>query len=147
MLRLFKSDEYQNDLNNQLGEDMLEKVCQMFGSSHIKNSFYHIPTSSEAYVEVNKNNPPKVPIYPPFLPSVASNAIYVGHNFDHKSRFDQDSVNAAILAPPLYAYIMSAYSSQPMSDIINSKMRIEHLNYYLRFHNSHGNTNTIKKFM
>jgi hypothetical protein len=40
---------------------------------------------------------------------------------------------------------MSAYLSQSISDVIKSKTRIDHLNYYLRFHNSHGDTNTIKK--
>ena len=32
-----------------------------------------------------------------------------------------------------------------MSKVIKNKTRIDHLSYYLHFHNSHGDTNTIKK--
>jgi hypothetical protein len=77
MSRILKSDDYQNYLNDPLGEDMLEKASKLFGSTHIKG-FYHTPMTSKDYDEVNIKDPPKGPIYPPFLPSVASNAIDVG---------------------------------------------------------------------
>ena len=112
----------------------MKKACKLFGSSPIAG-FYHVPTSSEAYGGVNEKDPLKGQIYPLFLPSVASNGIDVGKYVDHKSRFNPASVNAATLAPPLYTSIMSVYSSQPISDVIKRKMRINHLNYYLRFHN------------
>ena len=32
-----------------------------------------------------------------------------------------------------------------MPDVINDNTRIAHVNYYLRFHNSHGDCNTTKK--
>ena len=143
MSSLFKSDKYQDYLTNPLGEAMFEKACKLFGSSPI-TGVYHVPASSEAYNEVNEKDPLKGQVYPPFLPSVASNGIDVGKDFDRRSRFDLDSDSAAILAPPLYTYIMSAYSSQPISNVIKSRTGIDHLNYYLRFHNSHGDTSTIK---
>ena len=91
-----------------------------------------------------KNNPQKGQIYPPFLQSVASNEIDVGNNFDHRSRFHLDSLNAAILSPPLYIYLMSAYSIQLISDVSKVRTRIDHLNYYLRFHNSHEDTAKLR---
>ena len=71
MSSLFKSDKYQDYLTNPLGVGMFEKACKLFGSSPIAG-FYHVPTSSEAYDEVNEKDPPKGQIYPHFLPSVAS---------------------------------------------------------------------------
>ena len=72
---------------------MFVKACKLFGSSPIERS-YHVPTSSEVYNEVNEKYPPKVPIYPLFLTSAASNGIDAGKSFDRRSRFYPDSVNA-----------------------------------------------------
>jgi hypothetical protein len=91
-----------------------------------------------------KNILPKVKYILPF-PSSASNGTDFEKDFDQKSRFNPDSVSATILAPPLYTYIMSAYSGQAMSDVIKNKTRIDHVSYYLHFPNSHGDTNTTKE--
>ena len=74
--RLPQNGIYQKYLADPLGEGMFEKACKLFGSSPIERS-YHVPTSSETYNEVNEKDTPKGPIYPPFLPSVASNGIDV----------------------------------------------------------------------
>ena len=145
MSNILKNDDYQDYLNDLLEEGVLEKISKLVGSSHIK-WYHHISPTSEAYNKVNKKDPPKGPTNPSCLPNSTSSVIDVGKDFDQKNRFDPDSINATILAPPpLYAYVMSTYSGQSISDVIKSKMRIDHLNYYLHFHNRHGDTNTIKK--
>jgi hypothetical protein len=101
VLKILKSDDHQDYLNSPLREGMTEKVSKLFSSSHI-NRCYHASPMSESYNKVNEKDPPKGPVYPPFLPSFASNTIDVRKYSDHKSRFDPDSANAAILAPPLY---------------------------------------------
>ena len=40
---------------------------------------------------------------------------------------------------------MSAYTGKPMREVMNDNSRIVHLNYYLRFHNSHGECSPIKR--
>ena len=112
MSNVLKSDDYQDYFNGPLGEGMLKKISKLFGSSHIKRC-YHISPKSEAHNKVNTKNPPEGPLYHPFLPSSAWNAIDVGKDFDYKSRVDPEFVNAKIRAPLLYAYVMSDYSGQP----------------------------------
>ena len=104
-----KNDIYQKYLTDPLGEGMFEKAQTRFGSSPIA-SFYHFPKSSEAYNKVSKKYPLEGPICPPFLPGVASNRIDVGRKFDRGSRFDLDSVKAAIyLSSSLYIYNVSIF--------------------------------------
>ena len=57
---------------------MFEKTCKLFGYSPI-TGVHHVLTSSDASDKVNEKDPPKIQIYPPFLPSIASNRIDVGH--------------------------------------------------------------------
>ena len=70
MSSLLQDDIYQKYLTDPLGEGMTEKACKLFGSSPI-DRFYHAPTSSETYNEVNEKGLPKGPIDHSFLPSVA----------------------------------------------------------------------------
>ena len=71
--------------------------------------------------------------------------IDVGKEFLKNSRFNPDTVNSAILAPTIYAYIMSAYLNKPMDEVLCDATKTQHVNYYLRFHNSHGDCNTTKQ--
>jgi hypothetical protein len=65
--------------------------------------------------------------------------------FSKSCKFNPDTVNAVILASTVYAYIMSAYTGKPMRKVMNNNSTIVHLNYYLRFHNSHGECSPIKR--
>ena len=65
--------------------------------------------------------------------------------FSKSCKFNPDNANATILAPTVYAYIMSAYTGKPMREVMNNNSRIVHLNYYLHFHNSHVECSPIKR--
>ena len=139
---IITGDEYQAYLREPLGEGNFDKARKLFGFPPIEG-YYLVPEGSEAHDEIQDKNPPSV-IYPPFLPTVASNGIDVGKDIGLTSRFHPDSVKAAILAPPVYAWIMSAYLGIPLSAVMNDASRISHVNYYLRFHNRHRNCGVTK---
>ena len=143
MADVLQHEHYRSYLEDPLGDGKLEKAMDLFKFKPLKDEF-HVPPDSEALEEVKKRSTPPF-IRPPFLPSIASNEIDVGMEFSKKCKFNPDTVNAAILAPTVYAYIMSAYTGKPMREVINDTSRIKHLNYYLRFHNSHGDCSPIKK--
>lgn len=144
---ILASDAYQEYVKDPLGEGMMDKAIKLFGFKPIKD-FYHVPALpiNEAYEEIEEKLPDEdSPIYPPFLPSYASNAIDVGNQFAEESRFHPDSVNAAILAPPVFAYIMSAFGNEPMPEVILKDSRVKLVMYYLRFHNGLGDCSTMKR--
>ena len=142
MASLLESDEYQSYLRDPFKEGTLDKVLELFRCKPIKGHF-HVHKESEAYREIDDPGPEW--IQPPFLPSPASNEIDVGNQFTKLSRFNPDTVNAAILAPTVYAYIMSAYADKLLDEVILDNTRIDHVNYYLRFHNSHGDCTLTKR--
>ena len=128
-------------------EGVLEKALDLFRFKPL-GGHYHVNQGTDAHNEIKYRDTSPETIGPPFLPSIASNGIDVGGNggdFAKASRFNPDSVNAAILAPTIYAYIMSAHLDKDMSQVLLEGSRKEHVNYYLRFHNSHGDSGTIKK--
>ena len=144
---ILASPGYQEYVKDPLGEGMMDKAIKLFGFKPIKD-FYHVPKepANDAYKEIEqKLQDDNALIYPPFLPSYASNAIDVGNQFAEKSRFHPDSVNAAILAPPVFAYIMSAFGKEPMPEVILKDSRVKLVMYYLRFHNSLGDCSTMKR--
>jgi len=144
MASLLKSPIYQSYLRDPFEEGALENVIELFRCKPIEGHF-HVPKDSEAHQEIKKETPAPEWINPPFLPSIASNQVDVGREFGRLSRFNPDTVNAAILVPTVYAYIMSAYSDKPLDEVILDDTRINHVNYYLRFHNSQGDCNTTKR--
>ncbi len=124
-------------------ERQLIKALGLFCFKPLEDQL-HVPQDSDVYDEI-KNKNPQTFVRPLFLPSIASNGKDVERELSKNSKFNPDTVNAAILALTLYAYIMSAYSGKSLPEVMNDKTRITNLNYYLRFHNSHGECNPIKK--
>ena len=141
--KTLEHEDYKSYLEDPFKEGSLENALNLFSFRPLEDEF-HVPDKSVALEEVKKTTPPDT-IRPPFLPSIESNTIDVGKEFSKNSKFNPDTVNAAILAPTVYAYIMSAYTGKSLPDVIRDKTRIEHLDYYLRFHNGLGDCSPIKK--
>ncbi len=143
LLETLQNADYNLYLEYPLGEGTLEKALDLLWFKPLEDQF-HVPQDSDAYDEIKNKNPPNF-IRPPFLPSIASNGIDIGKEFSKNSKFNPATVNAAILTPTVYAYIMLAYSGKSLPEVMNDKTWIAYLNYYLHFHNSHGECNPIEK--
>ncbi len=151
MAELLSGNEYQSYLNDPFKEGNFKKAVDLFSFSPI-TYHYHVHKQTDSYLEIKDKkskikdrNSNKVLIHPQFLPRIASNGIDVRKEFDKNSRFNPDSVNNTILTLPVYTYIMSAHEGRPLSEVMSSSTRINHVNYYLHFHYSYRDCNTTKK--
>lgn len=141
--KLLNHNTYKAYIDNPFEGENLTKVKELLEFPIIPN-FFHVSAGSLAHDEIqNIQHPTKVGF--PFLPSYASNTIDVGKQFEDKSRFNPDTANAAIIVPLIYTYIFAGCMNVSLADAVESDVRMKHIEYYLRFHNNHGDSSTLPK--
>lgn len=140
---LLKDTTYKAYIENPFEGENLTRVKDLLKFPIIPH-FFHVPAETPAHDEIQKMDHPEQVGFP-FLPSYATNSIDVGKEFTELSTFNPDTANAAIIVPVIYTYIFAGCKNISLADACESDVRKKHIEYYLRFHNNHGDSSTLPR--